>query len=36
MVVDVLLNDGQITTNMFEGLKTIEIIDKIYSEIHGE
>lgn len=35
-VVDVLLNSGQITTNMFEGLKTIEIIDKIYSEIHGE
>ena len=33
-VVDVLLNDGQITTNMFEGLKTVEIIDKIYSEIH--
>jgi len=32
-VVDVLLNDGQITTNMFEGLKTVEIIDKIYSDI---
>ncbi|WP_052597850.1 Gfo/Idh/MocA family protein [Aureispira sp. CCB-QB1] len=32
-VVDVLLNDGQITTNMFEGLKTVEIIDKIYNEI---
>jgi UDP-N-acetyl-2-amino-2-deoxyglucuronate dehydrogenase len=31
-VVDVLLNGGQITTNMFEGLKTVEIIDKIYSE----
>lgn len=30
-VVDVLLNDGQITTNMFEGLKTVEIIDKIYA-----
>jgi predicted dehydrogenase len=32
-VVDVLLNGGQITTNMFEGLKTVEIIDKIYHEI---
>jgi UDP-N-acetyl-2-amino-2-deoxyglucuronate dehydrogenase len=32
-VVDVLLNAGQITTNMFEGLKTVEIIDKIYFEI---
>lgn len=32
-VVDVLLNNGQITTNMFEGLKTVEIIDKIYSDI---
>lgn len=32
-VVDVLLNGGQITTNMFEGLKTVEIIDKIYFEI---
>lgn len=35
-VVDVLLNDGQITTNMFEGLKTVEIIDKIYTEIYGK
>ncbi|MGH1337116.1 MAG: Gfo/Idh/MocA family protein [Aureispira sp.] len=32
-VADVLLHDGQITTNMFEGLKTVEIIDKIYQEI---
>ena len=32
-VVDVLINNGQITTNMFEGLKTVEIIDKIYLEI---
>lgn len=32
-VVDVLLNGGQITTNMFEGLKTVEIIDKIYTDI---
>ena len=34
-VVDVLLNGGQITTNMFEGLKTVEIIDEIYQHIHG-
>lgn len=34
-VVDVLLNGGQITTNMFEGLKTVEIIDKIYADIYG-
>lgn len=32
-VADVLLRGGQITTNMFEGLKTVEIIDKIYQEI---
>jgi hypothetical protein len=32
-VADVLLNGGQITTNMFEGLKTVEIIDKIYYKI---
>lgn len=32
-VVDVLLNGGQITTNMFEGLKTVEIVDRIYQEI---
>lgn len=30
-VVDVLENGAAITTNSFEGLKTIEIIDKIYS-----
>lgn len=29
-LVDVLLNGGEISTNMFEGLKTVEIIDKIY------
>lgn len=34
-VVDVLLNQGQITTSMFEGLKTVEIIDKIYTEINN-
>jgi hypothetical protein len=30
-VVDVLNNQGIISTNGFEGLKTVEIIDKIYS-----
>jgi UDP-N-acetyl-2-amino-2-deoxyglucuronate dehydrogenase len=30
-VVDVLLNKGTIGTNGFEGLKTVEIIEKIYS-----
>jgi UDP-N-acetyl-2-amino-2-deoxyglucuronate dehydrogenase len=30
-VANVLLHGGEITTNMFEGLKTVEIIDKIYS-----
>jgi UDP-N-acetyl-2-amino-2-deoxyglucuronate dehydrogenase len=30
-VVDVLLNKGTIGTNGFEGLKTVEIINKIYS-----
>ncbi|UAM96596.1 Gfo/Idh/MocA family oxidoreductase [Polaribacter litorisediminis] len=29
-VVDVLSNGGSIITNSFEGLKTVEIIDKIY------
>lgn len=29
-VVEVLTNQGTITTNSFEGLKTVEIIDKIY------
>lgn len=29
-VVDVLQNGGSISTNSFEGLKTVEIIDKIY------
>ncbi|NBO31994.1 MAG: gfo/Idh/MocA family oxidoreductase [Cyanobacteria bacterium WB6_1B_304] len=33
-LVEVLVHGGQITTNMFEGLKTVEIIDKIYSKIH--
>jgi predicted dehydrogenase len=30
-LVDVLLNNGTIGTNGFEGLKTVEIIDKIYT-----
>lgn len=30
-VVDVLLKGGQIATNMFDGLKTVEIIEKIYA-----
>ena len=29
-LVDVLQNGGTISTNVFEGLKTVEIIDKIY------
>lgn len=32
-IVDVLNNHGIIATNGFEGLKTVEIIDKIYSSI---
>lgn len=34
-VIDVLQNQGVISTNSFEGLKTIEIIDKIYSSARG-
>lgn len=30
-ILEVLLNQGKIATNGFEGLKTVEIIDKIYS-----
>jgi UDP-N-acetyl-2-amino-2-deoxyglucuronate dehydrogenase len=30
-VVDVLLNNASISANAFEGLKTVEIIDKIYN-----
>ena len=29
-LIDVLQNGASITTNLFEGLKTVEIIDKIY------
>lgn len=32
-VIDVLSNGGVISTNGFEGLKTVEIIDKIYASI---
>ncbi len=32
-VVEVLTNDGVISANGFEGLKTVEIIDKIYNKI---
>lgn len=32
-VIDVLNNGGQISTNFFEGLKTVEIIEKIYQSI---
>ena len=30
-VIDVLMNNGKITTNGFEGLKTVNIIEKIYN-----
>jgi predicted dehydrogenase len=33
-VIDVLTNSGIIATNGFEGLKTVEIIDKIYSHVN--
>lgn len=32
-IVQVLRNGASVTTNMFEGLKTVEIIEKIYSEL---
>ena len=32
-VIDVLMNQGIIATNGFEGLKTVEIIDKIYQAV---
>jgi predicted dehydrogenase len=34
-LVDVLNNGAQISTNMFEGLKSIEIIEKIYHKIRS-
>lgn len=33
-IVQVLKNGASVTTNMFEGLKTVEIIEKIYDEIN--
>lgn len=35
-VVDVLLNNASISTNAFEGLKTVEIIDNIYKSAANE
>lgn len=35
-LVDVLTNNTAISTSSFEGLKTVEIIDKIYSEIRPQ
>ena len=32
-VVDVLTKGGTISTNSFEGLKTVEIIEKIYNSV---
>jgi hypothetical protein len=32
-LIDVLTNSGIIATNGYEGLKTVEIIDKIYTSI---
>lgn len=32
-LIDVLSKDGSISTSAFEGLKTVEIIDKIYSSV---
>ena len=29
-IVDVLQNEGSIATNGFEGLKTVEIIERVY------
>lgn len=33
-LVEVLVNGASATTNMFEGLKTVEIIEKIYTKIN--
>jgi UDP-N-acetyl-2-amino-2-deoxyglucuronate dehydrogenase len=36
-VIDVLLNNAPVTTSAFEGLKTVEIIEKIYkAALHNE
>ena len=34
-VVEVMNSGASISTNMFEGLKTVEIIEKIYDQING-
>lgn len=34
-VIDVLTNQASISTNSFEGLKTVEIIDKVYNAIRA-
>ena len=33
-VVQVINHNASITTNMFEGLKTVEIIEKVYKDIN--
>jgi predicted dehydrogenase len=33
-LINVLTNNASISTNAFEGLKTVEIIDRIYTSIH--
>jgi predicted dehydrogenase len=35
-VIQVINHGASVTTNMFEGLKTVEIIEKIYSQIHDK
>ena len=35
-LVQVINHGASVTTNMFEGLKTVEIIEIIYSQIHGK
>ncbi|MBX3008353.1 MAG: Gfo/Idh/MocA family oxidoreductase [Melioribacteraceae bacterium] len=34
-VIDVLTNNGKITTNFLDGMKTVQIIEKIYVEAHN-
>jgi len=34
-IVDVLTNNGKIATNGYEGMKTVEIINKIYTSVRG-
>jgi predicted dehydrogenase len=34
-IIDVLINNGKIATNGYEGMKTVEIINKIYSSLSG-